>query len=126
MYADPTHMHFLDQTDYNEWSVSLEHLSDTKDFVTADLEGMLALIYNDECVGIQLPTAVELTVIECEPGCPRQFRDRPQQARQAGDRAERAGARVHRRRGNESRSTRGPASTCRALRPGLPPGRASS
>ena len=68
MYADPTHMHFLDQTDYNEWSVSLEHLGDTKDYVTEDLEGMLALIYNDECVGIQLPTAVELTVIECEPG----------------------------------------------------------
>jgi elongation factor P len=28
---------------------------------------MLALVYNGQCVGIQLPTAVELTVTECDP-----------------------------------------------------------
>ena len=27
----------------------------------------MALIYNDECVGIQLPVAVELEVTECDP-----------------------------------------------------------
>jgi elongation factor P len=37
-------------------------------YVTEALEGMLALIYNDECVGIQLPSAVELNVTECDPG----------------------------------------------------------
>ena len=68
MYTDPTHMHFLDQTDFNQWSVSLEDLRDTRDYVTEELEGMLALIYNNECVGIQLPTAVELTVAQCDPG----------------------------------------------------------
>lgn len=68
MYADATHMHFLDQTDYNQWSISLEDLGEAKDYITPELEGMLALIYNNECVGIQLPTAVELTVTECEPG----------------------------------------------------------
>jgi elongation factor P len=31
------------------------------------LEGAQALIYNDECVGIQLPVAVELRVVECDP-----------------------------------------------------------
>jgi elongation factor P len=29
---------------------------------------MQALIYNDECVGLQLPTSVELKVTECDPG----------------------------------------------------------
>ena len=33
-------------------------------YITDELEGMLALIYNDACVGVQLPTAVELTVTE--------------------------------------------------------------
>jgi elongation factor P len=28
---------------------------------------MLALIYNDECVGLKLPTTIELTVVECDP-----------------------------------------------------------
>ena len=28
----------------------------------------LALIYNDECVGLQLPVVVELKVTQCDPG----------------------------------------------------------
>lgn len=68
MYADATTAHFLDEKDYNEWSLSLEDLGDAMYYITAELEGMLAMIYNDECVGIQLPTAVELAVTECEPG----------------------------------------------------------
>jgi elongation factor P len=37
-------------------------------YITEALDGILALIYNDECVGLQLPTTVELKVIECDPG----------------------------------------------------------
>jgi elongation factor P len=37
-------------------------------YVTEGLEGLLALIYNEECVGLQLPTAVTLDIIECDPG----------------------------------------------------------
>jgi len=29
---------------------------------------MQALIYNDQCVGIQLPVTVELNVTQCDPG----------------------------------------------------------
>ena len=36
--------------------------------MTENLEGMQALIYNDECVGVQLPVAVELKVVQCDPG----------------------------------------------------------
>jgi elongation factor P len=68
MYADATHAHFLDQTDYNQWSISLEDLGGAKDYITEELDGMLAQIYNDECVGIQLPAAVVLEITECEPG----------------------------------------------------------
>ena len=68
MYSDPTHMHLMDQEDYNQFSVALEDIEDQVLYVTEELEGMLALIYNDECVGIQLPTAVELTITECDPG----------------------------------------------------------
>lgn len=67
MYTDATHMHFLDQSDYNEWSLRLEDVGDAKAYITEDLEGMLAMIYNNECVGVQLPTAVALTVTQCEP-----------------------------------------------------------
>lgn len=68
MYSDPTHMHLMDQEDYNQFSIALEDIDDQVLYVTEELKGMLALIYNDECVGIQLPTAVELTITECDPG----------------------------------------------------------
>lgn len=68
MYADPTHVHFLDQTDFNQYSIPVDEVADEMQFVTEDLEGIQVMIYNDECVGIQLPTAVELTVTQCDPG----------------------------------------------------------
>lgn len=68
MYADPTHMHFLDEADFNQYSLPLEDIAAEMPYITESLEGMLALIFNDECVGVQLPTAVALTVVECDPG----------------------------------------------------------
>jgi elongation factor P len=67
MYADATEMYFLDQEDYNQYSLSKEDLADESRYLTEELEGVQALIYNDECVGIQLPVAVELRVVECDP-----------------------------------------------------------
>ena len=68
MFTDATHMHLLDQTDFNQYSIDLEDVADEQNYITEELEGILALIYNNECVGIQLPTAVELLVTQCDPG----------------------------------------------------------
>jgi elongation factor P len=68
MYGDATHMHFLDQEDYNQYSLTLEEIAGEVPYLTEALEGVQAMIYNDECVGLQLPTSVELRVIECDPG----------------------------------------------------------
>lgn len=68
MYSDATHMFFLDQEDYNQYALPLEDIVDERNYLTEPLEGVLALIYNDECVGLKLPTAVELTVTQCDPG----------------------------------------------------------
>lgn len=67
MYKDATHAHFLDQLDFNQYSLPLADVEHELNFVTPGLEGMMALIYNDECVGIQLPVAVELEVTQCDP-----------------------------------------------------------
>lgn len=68
MYSDGTDMHFMDEQDYNQYPVSIEDVGEVTNYITESLAGMLALIYNDECVGIQVPTAVELTITECDPG----------------------------------------------------------
>ena len=68
MYADATHLHFLDQADYNQYALPREDLADQSKYLTEDLEGVLALIYNEQCVGIQLPLTVQLRVVQCDPG----------------------------------------------------------
>jgi len=68
MYSDASHEHFLDQVDYNQYSLPREDVADEMQYVTEELEGMQALIYNDQCVGIQVPLTVELKVVQCDPG----------------------------------------------------------
>jgi elongation factor P len=68
MYADATHLHFLDQQDYNQYSLTREEVENEAPYLTENLEGVQAMIYNDECVGLQLPVVVELKVTECDPG----------------------------------------------------------
>lgn len=68
MYGDATHMHFLDQEDYNQYALPVDDVAYEAKFITENLEGIQALIYNDECVGLQLPVVVELKVTQCDPG----------------------------------------------------------
>jgi elongation factor P len=67
MYSDATELHLLDQTDYNQYSLPLEDVADQMKYVTESLQGMMALFYNGECVGLQMPLTVELTITECDP-----------------------------------------------------------
>jgi elongation factor P len=68
MYRDATHLHLMDQQDYNQYSLPLDDLTHELQFITDSLEGIQGLIYNDECVGIQIPNSVELEVTQCDPG----------------------------------------------------------
>lgn len=67
MFADTETVHFLDSGDYNQYAVSRTDVATELQYMTEDLSGMLALVYNGQCVGIQLPTAVDLTITECDP-----------------------------------------------------------
>jgi elongation factor P len=67
MFADSDTVHFLDSADYNQYSVARADVATEMQYITEDLQGMLALIYNGECVGVQLPAAVDLTITECDP-----------------------------------------------------------
>jgi elongation factor P len=68
MYSDPSDVHFLDQEDYNDFVLPKDDLTEELQYLTENLEGVMALIYNDQCVGIQLPLSVELKVVQCDPG----------------------------------------------------------
>jgi len=68
LYSDANEMHFMDQQDYNQYSLSKEDVAEESRYLTEDIEGAMAMIYNDQCIGIQLPAAVALKVVQCDPG----------------------------------------------------------
>ncbi len=68
MYTDATHVHLLDQTDFQQYSLGNDDVAGQMRFVTDQLDGMLALIYNGQCVGLRIPDTVELKVDRCDPG----------------------------------------------------------
>ncbi len=67
MYADTDAAHFLDTADYNQYTIGRDEIAGELQYITEDLQGMLALIYNGQCVGLQLPAAVDLRISECDP-----------------------------------------------------------
>jgi elongation factor P len=67
MYTDADQAHFLDQTDFNQYSINLSEVEDEMLYISDQLDGVLALIYNNECVGVQVPSTVELNVTQCDP-----------------------------------------------------------
>jgi len=68
MYSDPGEVHFLDDLNYEQYSIPREDLTEELQYLTEGMEGILSLIYNDGCVGIQIPLTVELNVVQCDPG----------------------------------------------------------
>ena len=67
MYSDNDWAHFLDSGDYNQYTLARCDVADELQYITEDLQGMIAMIYNGQCVGIQLPTAVDLKITQCDP-----------------------------------------------------------
>ncbi len=67
MYADAQEVHFLDSQDFNEYVLPREALEEELKYLKEGLEGLFVLIYEGQWVGIQLPVAVELKVVQCDP-----------------------------------------------------------
>ena len=67
LYADADECVFMDNLDYNQYNVKKEDIAEELNYITEELEGVRALIYNDECVGIEIPTTIELKVTRCDP-----------------------------------------------------------
>ncbi|MAT69481.1 MAG: translation elongation factor EF-P [Planctomycetaceae bacterium] len=68
MYQDNEAVHLLDTETYEQYSIASEDVAEEMSYVTEGLEGMFALIYEDQCVGLQVPAAVALEITECDPG----------------------------------------------------------
>lgn len=58
----------MDSETFNQYALPKEVAEHELLFLKEGQEGLLALIYNEECVALQLPGTVELKIEYCEPG----------------------------------------------------------
>ena len=67
LYADGDEYHFMDTGSYEQFSMTAEQLADNAHYLT---EGMVLqrTSYESETIGVELPTTVDMKVIETEPG----------------------------------------------------------
>ena len=67
LYRDGADYVFMDQVSYDQINVTEANLGDAKNYL---LEGASAVMqmYGTEIVGVDLPAAVELKIVETEPG----------------------------------------------------------
>jgi elongation factor P len=67
LYKDGNSVVFMDETSYEQISVDVQSLGDSGSYLKEG-ESVTLQRYGDEIIGIELPAAVELKVIETEPG----------------------------------------------------------
>ena len=68
LYRDADELHFMDSVNFKQFSMSAEELRDQVPFMTENMEGVQALLVDDEVIAIELPDTVELPIVETTPG----------------------------------------------------------
>jgi elongation factor P len=67
LYNDGDDYYFMDQNTYEQTALKHETLGDAVEYLTPNL--LIEVSFHDgKAVGIELPTSVEMTVVETEPG----------------------------------------------------------
>ena len=68
LFRDGDGCTFMDNENYEQFVVSEESLAEELPYISEGLEGMMALIADGVVLGIDLPTTVNLEIVECSPG----------------------------------------------------------
>ena len=67
LYKDDSGFHFMDKTNYEQYSLTESEVSDVKNYL-ADSSDVNTLFFNDTPIGVDVPNSVNLTVAQTEPG----------------------------------------------------------
>lgn len=67
LYSDTEQSHFMDNENYEQYAVNRSDIEEEMRYITDGLEGIRVLIYNEECVALEIPAAVDLKVTRCDP-----------------------------------------------------------
>ncbi len=66
-YQDGDHYHFMNVETYDQYSLNSDELEGQIPYLTEGLENIIMLLLDDAALGIELPTAITLDIIETPP-----------------------------------------------------------
>lgn len=66
-YIDGDEYFFMDNEDYSSYPLNHETIADEALFITEDTKGLQILLVEGEPVGVELPAAVDMLIIETDP-----------------------------------------------------------
>ncbi|MDO9164372.1 MAG: elongation factor P-like protein YeiP [Methylococcaceae bacterium] len=66
-YIDGDNYIFMNSEDYTQYNLSREDLEDQVGYLTEGLEGIVALLVDDAPMAIELPSSVQLEIVETAP-----------------------------------------------------------
>ena len=67
MYADGDAFHFMDLDNYEQFELREDSLGDSTSYLIEDMHLKL-MFFNDNPVSVELPKAMDMEIVECEPG----------------------------------------------------------
>lgn len=67
-YIDGDNYVFMNNEDYSQYLLSADELEDEKKYITEGLEGITAILLDEQILTVELPTNVELKIVETNPG----------------------------------------------------------
>jgi elongation factor P len=66
-YTDGDEYVFMDSEDYTSYAFNQEQIKDELKFINEDTQGLVVLIVNDSPVALELPSNVDLDIVETDP-----------------------------------------------------------
>lgn len=66
-YIDGDEYVFMDDEDYTPYNLNKESIADEVLFITEDTQGLLVILVDGSPVAVDLPSTVELTIVETDP-----------------------------------------------------------
>lgn len=68
LYRDADGCTFMDKDNYEQYTLAAEALDDELQYLSENLDGILAMISDDSILGIELPSTVSLEIVDTAPG----------------------------------------------------------
>ncbi|BCL70139.1 putative translation elongation factor P-like protein [Vibrio nigripulchritudo MADA3029] len=66
-YVDGDEYIFMDNEDYTQYTFKQDEIEDDLLFINEETQGLQVLLVNDQAVGLELPSSVELVIEETDP-----------------------------------------------------------